>query len=96
MIRRTEIKTYDGLAAFSCSSHSSTSLHGGDAVELGSCTVVAATEVEAIVLARVAVDGQGTWPRFGPQPGPGSLTAVVDVVGFPVVVLLIGRTQLLL
>ena len=56
MIRRTEIKTYDGLAAFACSSHSSTSSHDGDAVELGGCTVVAATEVEAIVLAGVADD----------------------------------------
>jgi hypothetical protein len=93
LIRRTEIKTYDGLAAFWSSSHSSTSLHGGDAV--GSCTVVAETEVEAIVLVELVDDdgeeeddgddegvGQGAWPRLGPQSGPPA--AVVGVVGFPV------------
>lgn len=84
--------TYDGLASFWSLSHSSTSLHGGDAV--GSSIVVAETEVEAIVLIKVADDdgegvGQGTWPRLGPQSV--SPKAIVDVVGLPETLL---RTQL--
>jgi hypothetical protein len=63
---RTKIETYDGLAAFSSSSHSSTSLHDGLAA--GSCTVVAETEVEVVVLGEVDI-GQGAWPRLGPQSG---------------------------
>jgi hypothetical protein len=74
LIRRPKIKTYDGLAAFSSSSHSSTSLHDGLAV--GSCTVVAETEVEVVVLGEVDV-GQGAWPRLGPQSG-----SPATIVGF--------------
>ena len=72
-MRRTEIKTYDGLASFESLSHSSGSLHDV-AVAPGSCIVVAEALTKVLVPvvvgdAAVVDAGHGTWPRLGPQSG---------------------------
>jgi hypothetical protein len=55
------MKTYDGRASLANLSHSSTSLHAAVPVGIASYSVVAGSEVEAVVLVTVVGDaGQGS------------------------------------